>query len=168
MQYEQIRDLLSELIRNIGAALHKKDLTLIITVFLERNIENPLPDIEIYNSLNDFVDYFNIMVYDYSQNTIHAPLKWGQNAISQFNKNTYISPNKIIYGVPFYGYKFGEKDPQPAMGTDLLEFLKKKPLFIWNPDTNEHLANLKEYEGKKLITKTVLYPSLYVFLHKII
>eukprot|EP01022_Parablepharisma_sp_SALTPOND_P032910 TRINITY_DN873_c0_g1_i1.p1 TRINITY_DN873_c0_g1~~TRINITY_DN873_c0_g1_i1.p1 ORF type:complete len:418 (+),score=31.95 TRINITY_DN873_c0_g1_i1:2434-3687(+) len=163
--HQSIKGLMSTLVKAVGEALHDKEMMLIITVFLKRDKENPLPDLEPYNELSEVVDYLNVMVYDFIQDGTHAPLHWGINTLDQIESGSNIPPSKILIGVPFYGYKFFGKEPVPAMGTDFVKFLQGKntPLFQWNKDSQEHSAIVREYVGKSLETKVLLYPTLYVF-----
>ena len=143
---------------------HEKGMSCVITIFLSRDVRNPVPEIEEYNELDEFVDYFNVMVYDYIQEDKHAPLDWAINTLKAFSSNSYIQPGKIILGIPFYGYIFSEKAPGPIVGPDYIKFLSQKqvPLFKWNPGQEEHTLSQQEYVDKSYQTRIINYPTIYV------
>ncbi len=161
-----MKELMITLVNTMGELFHKHNLILVVTVFLSRNTESPIEDLETYSSLSENVDFLNIMVYDFLQDGSHAPLEWGKSALSQIENNSNIPLSKVLLGIPFYGYKFAEKEPVPLMGTDLVKLLGKsespKPLFKWNPATAEHSVTHSEYVGKRLDTKTAVFPTLFV------
>lgn len=162
--YEGLQQLIINLIKALGDIAQKKKLLLIVTVFLSRNIEDPLTDANALDELNSYVDYFNIMTYDFVQGGANAPFKWTESVLNEVSSKTSISLNKIIIGIPFYGYLFSDKEPTPKMGNDILTLLGKSetPFILWNEDFQEHLFNYREYVGKTMETRTVVYPTLYV------
>ncbi len=163
--YPEMQELVASLIKILGKALHKEGMKLVITLFLHRSVEDPVPDAEVYGGVAPFVDYFNVMVYDFIQQDLHAPLSWAVNMLNKFEADTAVPAGKLIVGVPFYGYTFTERDPQPMMGTDFVRLLGRKetPIFKWNPGQEEHTLARREYIGKSLETRLVVYPTLYVF-----
>ena len=156
--------MMTTLVKEISKALHKNDMLLIVTLFLSRDIKNPIQNMELLNELDESVDFFNVMVYDYISHEMHAPIKWGENTMEAFMSDSKVVLPKILFGIPFYGYKFTDKEPVPTMGWDLIDLLQKteKPLFKWNPVSEEHSIAIREYVGKTYETKMVIFPSLYV------
>ena len=106
----------------ISDALHKKNKQIIITLFpySENDIKNEVND-KNFEYLSNYIDYFNIMTYDYLQysnqekndneDLFNAPLNWIKQTIDYYvpNNNTKLL-QKILLGLPFHGYIIEKND----------------------------------------------------------
>ena len=116
---EEVFNSFSKALPLISKALHDKNKNIIITLFpyTENKIINEVNDKNI-EYLSNYVDYFNIMTYDYLQysneennNLFNAPLNWIKKTINYYvpNNNTNIL-QKILLGLPFHGYLIEKND----------------------------------------------------------
>jgi spore germination protein YaaH len=104
------------------------------------------------------------MTYDYSQSPGPiAPYKWVKKAIEHLISGDPQNAHKILLGLNFYGYDYGDKNVEPILGNKFLEMIEKmKPKIHWNKEFREHYFEYKDKRGSKHI---VYYPSLQVWNH---
>lgn len=113
----QVRDQFTNFISKLSQELHAKGKILSVTVQAKKSDDNTWrgPGAVDFEAIGKLVDQFRIMTYDYSRpNTSPgaiAPVDWVREVIS-FTKSK-VSAEKIIVGIPFYGYQWciaGEGD----------------------------------------------------------
>ena len=80
-----------------------------------------------------YVDYFNIMTYDYDTYAINvdkyycSPISWIKNTIDFYvdkndkDKNELLK--KILFGLPFHGYVYDKKNGKPVGVVNTRQFL---------------------------------------------
>ncbi len=73
-----------------------------------------------YQDLAQYVDYLNIMTYDYSTSSpgAIAPLSWVKNVLS-YAQSQSVTMNKVLLGIPYYGRdwtKTGDTYSSKAVG----------------------------------------------------
>ncbi|KDP28506.1 hypothetical protein JCGZ_14277 [Jatropha curcas] len=167
-----------QFIKQLGYALH--------SVISARNNDQPLqlvyvigpPQLEKrqvhdfgpkdLQSLNDAVDGFSLMTYDFSSPHNpgpNAPLKWIRFTLQLLLGDTGSSArtlaNKIFVGINFYGNDFllsRGSGGGAIIGRDYLYLLEKqRPNLEWEKDSGEHFFLYVDDEDKK---HAVFYPSL--------
>ena len=134
-------------------------------------IENaPLFTSRDFNSLYQFIDYFSIMTYDYSQEIgANSPLQWYVKTTFSYIqpdlRNNKTITQKLMLGLPCYGYdynNYGQK--QAILNNDYLKLLfKYKPKFEFEESTHEH----KFKYNKEQEEHTVYYPTLKFYADRI-
>lgn len=73
---------------------------------------------KISNETLQLYDYINIMSYDKTgpwapgRPGPHAPFEMAENDFRYFNQQRSVAANKLLVGLPFYGYGFGGNAPQ--------------------------------------------------------
>ncbi len=91
-----------------------------------------LPDMITQEALDAF-DFINVMVYDktgmWNPDEIgpHSPFSYAEEAIKYWTEDRRIPADKIILGVPFYGFDFSP----PARYIDYSEIIKENPLLAY-------------------------------------
>jgi chitinase len=91
-----------------------------------------LPDMITQDALDAF-DFINVMVYDktgiWNTDEIgsHSPFSYAEEAIKYWTEDRRIPANKIILGVPFYGFDFSP----PARYINYSEIIKENPLLAY-------------------------------------
>ena len=95
-------------------------------------------------------DFINVMVYDktgvWRPNDIgpYSPYSYAEEAVKFWTEERNISPDKIILGVPFYGFDF----TPPARYISFREIISKNVLFAYQDS-----MDLKHYNGIPMIVK---------------
>lgn len=89
----------------------------------------------------------------------NAPLAWTTQAVLSLippdRRGDASLTNKILLGIPFYGYQWESgQDPEAILGNRFVEILKRsKPKIQWDESSHEHFI---VYEK----TKKVYFPTL--------
>ena len=95
-------------------------------------------------------DFINVMVYDktgtWRPNAIgpHSPYSYAEDAIKFWTEEKHISPDKIILGVPFYGFDF----TPPARYISFREVISENVLYAYQDS-----VDLKHYNGIPMIAR---------------
>lgn len=136
----------------------KTGVEVIVSTFADATIKPRVTDIE---TLNEVADGIFVMAYDfhYSESDNAGPVApingggklYNYDLTSMLNDYTkYVSPSKIILGVPYYGYNWVVESEQPysarIQGNDYIGYsqsqtyefimdtlLRIKPQVIWDP-----------------------------------
>eukprot|EP01022_Parablepharisma_sp_SALTPOND_P020656 TRINITY_DN3827_c0_g2_i1.p1 TRINITY_DN3827_c0_g2~~TRINITY_DN3827_c0_g2_i1.p1 ORF type:complete len:382 (+),score=19.19 TRINITY_DN3827_c0_g2_i1:93-1148(+) len=167
-----LRYYMVQLIRELATSLHE-DLDksqLIVTIYLYKSLTTPLVDLELFSELESFVDYFNLLSYEFGRDYLHAPIQWAKNALNEIVNQTTVTPEKVLVGIPFFGCKFTTAREMTRMEALITRFLwedSKEPAFItWNEEAEEHSATYRKFNSDKTYESgTVLLPTLYVILY---
>jgi spore germination protein YaaH len=167
---EDLYSRFSTLISKISEMLRKEKMTLIVTLFpLSESIQNVMNKAR-FEYLSKYVDYFNIMSYDYishsrsNQNNLYnAPISWIKNTIDFYVDNKKANKNdlygKILLGLPFHGVLADSSDKSKAnlIDKNTLTTLLDVPnaRLSWDKDEYEHKISLNQ-NGKDVIA---VYPT---------
>jgi spore germination protein YaaH len=168
----------STLISRISDALKKEKMLLIVTLFpLSESVQSIMNKAR-FEYLSKYVDYFNIMSYDYishaklSQGTMfNAPISWIKNTLDFYidskktNKNNLYS--KILLGLPFHGVvsEIGNKQGANLLDRSNYAALLEVPnvKLSWDKNEYEHVLSYNQ-NGKDVIavypTRKVIYFNL--------
>lgn len=92
-----------------------------------------------FQEVADLVDRISLMTYDFSVSNgragPNAPLVWMQHCVEVLTQQEPNLRQKILLGMPFYGYDVG----QPLVGSSYLDLLKTyKPQLQWDKRGQEH------------------------------
>lgn len=110
----EVKNNFTNFIQKLAENLHSKGKILSVTVQAKKDDGNTWrgPGAMDYEKLGRVVDRFRVMTYDYSRLDTGpgaiAPIKWFQEVL-QYTKK-YIPSNKIVAGIPTYGYKWCLED----------------------------------------------------------
>lgn len=110
----EVKDQFTSFVQKLAENLHSKGKILSVTVQAKKDDNNNWrgPGAMDYEELGKVVDQLRVMTYDYSRlNTkpgAIAPIDWFQDVI-QYTKK-HIPQNKIVAGIPTYGYKWCLED----------------------------------------------------------
>lgn len=114
--YPEDRDLYSDLIKDAAEELKEHDIQTMVSV-PAKDIDDPADDWSWpynYEKIGKYADYVQVMTYDehgsWSEPGSVASLDW-MNKILAFATET-INPNKVIMGVPAYGYDWNLSNPE--------------------------------------------------------
>lgn len=173
-----MRKMALQFIKQLGDALHsvssmrrdKQHLQLVFVIGPPRSEKLEEHDItpEDLQSLNDSVDGFSLMTYDFSgphNPGPSAPLKWIDFTLqlllpSASNKAQSLT-SKIFLGINFYGNDFVLSEGSgggPITGRDYLSLLeRRRPVIQWEKNSGEHLFL---YLDDNNVKHAVFYPSL--------
>ena len=159
-----LRSYIISFIRELGILLHGNSTKLITSIYLQREINKPFLETELFSLLDPFVDYFILFSYEFGLNYLHAPILWTMNALNTIGNETHIDPKKIIVGVPLYGHAFTASGPISKMGIDSLRFLDTKdpPYVTWEAEAEEHTVMYRQYKDKEFEVITLVLPTPYV------
>ncbi|WP_366248069.1 glycosyl hydrolase family 18 protein [Terribacillus aidingensis] len=114
--YPEDRDLYSDLIKDVAGELKEHDIQTMVSV-PAKDIDDPADDWSWpynYEKIGAYADYVQVMTYDehgsWSEPGSVASLDW-MNKMLAFATET-INPNKVIMGVPAYGYDWNLSNPE--------------------------------------------------------
>ncbi|KAJ9188243.1 hypothetical protein P3X46_003615 [Hevea brasiliensis] len=165
-------------IKQLGHALHsvssarssKQPLQLVYVIGPPHSEKLQVHDFgpEDLQSLNDAVDGFSLMTYDFSSPHNpgpNAPLKWIrftlQLLLGTTGSDAWTQAHKIFLGINFYGNDFLLSEGSGGgaiIGRDYLSLLEKhKPDLRWEEGSAEHFFLYVDDENKN---HAVFYPSL--------
>jgi len=97
-------------IRELAAALHALDKTLVVSVPPMYDPERTGGDrgywVYDYAAMGEVVDFIRIMAYDYNTSEAGpiAPIEWVRGLVGDIKK--MVPPSKLILGLPVYGYNW--------------------------------------------------------------
>ncbi|CAG7833858.1 unnamed protein product [Allacma fusca] len=156
----QARKALQMLVKTVGEALAKAQLTFILVVPPAVTNQGKPGMIEHDDILNMFhyVDYFSVMSYDYSSPErpgANSPYKWVEKCIETLAPTT-TERKKFLIGLNFYGYDYTSTGGHAVLGPAYLDLVKNTKKIQWSEDAEEHFFEVKEKDGKH----TVFYPTL--------
>ncbi|KAI7815376.1 chitinase-domain containing protein [Rhyzopertha dominica] len=152
-------DMLVDLIRQIGIAMKKEKLDLILVVPPKRGNEIPFTESQ-YDSLYNYVTGFSLMTYDFSnphRPGPNAPLTWVEECIKSLDSEG-IQRDKILTGLNFYGNAYTPTGGGPIIGSEYINKLKLlKGKLNYDPNSVENFFEIKMSNGKQV----VFYPTLF-------
>jgi chitinase domain-containing protein 1 len=156
----QARKALQMLVKTIGEALAKAQLTFVLVVPPAITNQGKAGMIEHDDIINMFhyVDYFSVMSYDYSSPErpgANSPYKWVEKCVETLAPSK-LERKKFLIGLNFYGYDYTSTGGHPVLGSSYLDLLKNAKKIQWSEDAEEHFFEVKEKDGKH----TVFYPTL--------
>ena len=145
----------NNLLPKVSDLMKKLNKKFIITMVpkYERNMKSIL-DKEKFKKIAKYVDYINIMTYDYDQygenkdKYYSGPISWIKDTIDFYvdkndkDKNTLLK--KILFGLPFHGYVYNKKTSEPIGVVNTRQFMD-----ILNKGSDEQFTinyDEKEYE----------------------
>jgi len=156
----QAKKALQMLVKLLGEALNKAGLTFVLVVpppVLSTGKPGMIEH-EDLKAIYQYVDYFSIMTYDYSnveRPGANSPVKWIQKCVEALTP-VKTDRTKFLIGLNFYGYQYTATGGGPIFGNDYLETLSKAKTIQWSEDVEEHYFEVKDKDGKR----TVFYPTL--------
>ncbi|XP_050392427.1 chitinase domain-containing protein 1 [Patella vulgata] len=115
-----------------------------------------------FDQFSEYIDGFSLMTYDYSSPGspgANSPIKWVKECVEKLVPDS-TSPlrKKILLGLNFYGYKFGNMQSEAVVGHEYISILKEvKPKLKWSTENKEHSFGFKSGMGT---TDTIWYPTL--------
>ncbi|OGC82140.1 MAG: hypothetical protein A2V81_03260 [Candidatus Abawacabacteria bacterium RBG_16_42_10] len=131
------------LLKSLATELHKEGKMLTAAIQAKTEAPGPWESVQSqdWKKIGEIVDRFRIMGYDkhYSGGSAGAiaPVPWIKD-ILEFAK-TQIPAEKLILGMPLYGYNWGEKEKTYSVTFEDAEYLlgKYKPTIQWNDTDKE-------------------------------
>lgn len=156
-EYNELRSLQLRMLTKVTKTMHKSGLKVIITIPPMRF--NEITPKEFYVLLEHF-DKVNLMTYDFSQKGSgpNSPLNWINELLFKIVQGNDIDYNKILLGIPFYGYNYKDGNANPILGHEFIEILKTGAQDIWLEDGKEHKF-LYNNKGKEC---ELYYPTLHM------
>jgi len=156
----QARKALQMLVKTVGDALKKANLTFVLVLPPPlTNVGKPgLVDHDDMKHLFQYVDYFSLMTYDYSNPErpgANSPLTWVTKCVETLAPSK-IERYKFLIGLNFYGYDYTTTGGHAVFGNSYFDLLKRTKKVQWSEDVEEHYFEAKDKDG----THTVFYPSL--------
>ena len=149
---------IDNLLPKIYDLMKKLDKKFILTIIpkYRKNVEMIITK-EIFRKIAKYVDYFNIMTYDYdsygnnSNKFYSSPISWIKETIYSYvdksDKEKNLLLKKILFGLPFHGY-FYDKNTGKALGV-----INNRQLMEILDDNNENFSiSSDENESEYLIT----------------
>ena len=151
-------------IHELMKKLNKKFILTIIPKDRKNNIN--FINYKTLKKISQYVDYFNIMTYDYDQYTnsnkqfFSSPISWIKDTINFYvEKNDDILLKKILFGLTFHGYVYDKKNGNPTAVINSNQFLQlidfNENKLKLNYDENEY-----EYTIDIADEKIISYPFL--------
>lgn len=113
------------------------------------------------NTMHQYLDFVSLMIYDNTgpwSGTFtgpHSDWKFFMNAIHHWLNNRKLPKEKLVAGVPFYGYKFSSKNY-----ADDAQAIPYKKILEMYPKQNAHLKDsigLLYYDGMPAIKRKAEY-----------
>lgn len=131
------------LLKLLATELHKEGKMLTVAIQAKTSDPGPWETVQSqdWKKIGEIVDRFRIMGYDkhYSSSEAGAiaPMPWLKE-ILEFAK-TQVLAEKLILGIPLYGYNWGEKEKTYSVTFEDAEYLlgKYKPNIKWNDTDKE-------------------------------
>ena len=124
-------------------------------------------DAEDFSKLENHVDYFSLMTYDYSnlqRPGPNAPLEWVRKCVEMLDEEGF-AREKILLGLNFYGLRYTADGGGHILGRDFIEAISTKEVssntkLSWDKESAEHFIELKKSPsgGAK---QTLFYPTLH-------
>lgn len=173
---EEVYIAFAKFIPLLSQAFKENHLSLVVTLFpYAEQLKNAINKNR-FEFLAKYIDYFNIMTYDYIQyhknspqedNTnkiFNAPLTWIKESVEYYvdmtkdNKNELLQ--KILLGLPFHGFALPKKEKEKGSVIDSEKFSNfvmssTNEKLIWNEVECEHLIEINEGQ-KEFIA---IYPT---------
>ena len=147
-------------ISNLMKKLNKKFIIAIIPKY-QKNVGG-LFDKNKFKKMAQYVDYFNIMTYDYDQYAENnkkfyaGPISWIKETINYYvdkndkDRNTLLK--KILFGLPFHGYVYDKKDSKPVGVVNSRQFMdileQGGETFTINYDEKEYEYSINSEDNK--------------------
>lgn len=112
-------------------------------------------------TMHAYLDFVSLMIYDETgpwsgtRTGPHSSWDFFEHAIRHWLENRHLPKEKLVAGVPFYGYRFS----RPGYADDAVGIPYRKILEMY-PDDNAHLKDsigLLYYDGMPTIRKKVEY-----------
>lgn len=113
------------------------------------------------NTMHTYLDFVSLMIYDETgpwsgtHTGPHSSWEFFEHAINHWLVNRQLPPQKLVTGVPFYGYKFSKRG-----FADDAEGIPYKRILELYPNQDAHLKDrigLLYYDGMPTIQKKVEY-----------
>lgn len=113
------------------------------------------------NTMHEYLDFVSLMIYDFTgpwsgaHTGPHSAWNFYVNSISHWLDNRKLPKDKLVAGVPFYGYRFSKKN----YADDAQAITYKKILEMY-PEQNVHLKDsigLIYYDGMLTIKRKAEY-----------
>src|SRR5680860_327567 len=124
---------LTQFMKELYAQLHPLNKLVIQAVMARTGSEAWLGEFD-YPALAQYVDYLNVMTYDYSHGSPGpiAPLDW-TNRVLQYTRGQGVDMSKVLLGLPYYGVDWSTTDSgasykRRASGMAELSGLTKGPV----------------------------------------
>ena len=101
---------LTQFMKELYAQLHPLNKLVIEAVMARTGSENWLEEFD-YPALAQYVDYLNIMTYDYSHGSPGpiAPIDWSGRVL-QYARGQKVDMSKVLLGLPYYGVDWATAD----------------------------------------------------------
>ncbi|KAK6626443.1 hypothetical protein RUM44_008916 [Polyplax serrata] len=155
-------NILIDFIQSLSQIVKNNSLELILVIPPFRGLENEIFTAEHFNKLREYVDFFSLMTYDYSNPQRpgpNSPINWVKKCVlSLVPDETAEKRSKILLGLNFYGNDYTISGGGPIIGHDYIRLLKcyKGKLKF----DNESMENFFEVrcDGEKHL---VFYPTLF-------
>ena len=158
-----LNNFMNYLLPKIHETMKKLDKKFIITLIPKYEKQyNPVVNKSIFKKMAKYVDYFNIMTYDYDTYAINvdkyycSPISWIKNTIDFYvdkndkDKNELLK--KILFGLPFHGYVYDKKNGKPVGVVNTRQFLDSINLnldkFSVKFDENEYEYTIENDEDR--------------------
>jgi chitinase domain-containing protein 1 len=151
----EYRKLLQRMMGKIAKRFKNRGLLSILTLPPMRNQEINAKEFAFFAQEFDRV---NLMTYDFSpaQPGPNSPLPWIAETLSELIEDNDVKSEKILLGVPFYGYDYQGGRGRPVTGKEFIQILGNRVVDHWEEDEKEHSFHYEQM-GKKCV---VFYPTL--------
>lgn len=113
------------------------------------------------NTMHKYLNYVGLMIYDQTGTFVSSPYSQHSDfqahflpSINHWINNRHLSPEKLIAGVPFYGYKFKSTSGGVADAISYRDILSQNPND--SPEMLDHIG-LIYYNGKPTIQQKSQY-----------
>lgn len=160
----QTKEAVKKTIKGIAQGLKSrgKKFVLVIPPAVYEGDQPGMFDSKDFNDLKDYVDFFSLMTYDYSNPQRpgpNSPIKWVRKCVELIDPSS-TDRSKILLGLNFYGFGYTANGGSHVLNRDLKEKLEldesKKSKFKWDDQSAEHFIEIKVNKQKI----TIFYPSL--------
>ncbi|PAF23157.1 glycosylase [Terribacillus saccharophilus] len=144
--YPEDRDLYSNLIKDTAKALKEHNIQTMVSV-PAKDIDDPADDWSWpynYEEIGEYADYVQVMTYDengsWSDSGSVASLDWMKRILTFATES--INPDKVIMGVPSYGYDWNLSNPDQNKLIEWDEIYSTIESYDIEPITNEETASM--------------------------